>query len=123
VSKVSPRVVLVVDDDDIVRRVVRTVLEADDFQVVEAASGREALDAIAEEHPMVMVLDVMMPGMDGVEVLKQLDAGSVKVLMLTARDDVATEEASRAAGAVDFLAKPFSSVELLEHVEKLAEGD
>ena len=83
---------LVVDDDEVVRKVVR------------------------------MVLDVMMPGMDGIEVLRQLPAG-VKVLMLTARDDAATEAASREAGAADFLAKPFSSVELLDHVERLVTAD
>lgn len=112
------RLVLVVDDDDVVRKVVRMVLEADDFEVVEAANGADALASYATEHPPLMVLDVMMPGMDGIEVLHRLP-DDVKVLMLTARDDAATEAATRAAGADDFLTKPFSSVELLDHVERL----
>jgi DNA-binding response OmpR family regulator len=115
------RLVLVVDDDETVRRVVRDVLEVDDFDVVEAASGREALLAMASSRPVVIVLDVVMPGLDGIEVCRQLDHAQVKVLMLTARgDDASVEEASREAGADGFLGKPFSSVELLDQVERLA---
>ena len=116
------RVVLVVDDDEIIRRVVRTVLEADEFGVVEAGDGAEAIALATSACPAVVVLDVMMPGMDGVEVCRRLhDAGvPARVLMLTARDDRATEEASVAAGASGYLRKPFSSVELLDLVEGLA---
>lgn len=114
------RLVLVVDDDETVRRVVRHVLEVDDFDVVEAASGLEALETVESTRPVVIVLDVVMPGLDGIEVCRQLDHARVKVLMLTARgDDAGIEEASREAGADDFLGKPFSSVELLDHVERL----
>lgn len=113
------RLVLVVDDDDVIRRVVRTVLEADDFAVVEARDGAEAIERVAASNPTVVVLDVMMPGMDGVEVCRRLHADGTKVLMLTARDDAATEVASKEAGADGFLAKPFSSVELLDTVERL----
>ncbi|MHB8670055.1 MAG: response regulator transcription factor [Acidimicrobiales bacterium] len=116
-------VVLVVDDDRVVREVVRVVLEADDFDVVEAANGVEAMAAIERERPALVVLDVMMPGMDGIEFLLRRGGerreGEPRVLMLTARDDADTEEASQRAGADDFLAKPFSSVELLDRVERL----
>jgi CheY-like chemotaxis protein len=116
------RLVLVVDDDETVRRVVRHVLEVDDFDVVEAASGLEALEAAESARPVVIVLDVVMPGLDGIEVCRQLDHARVKVLMLTARgDDAVIEKASRDAGADDFLGKPFSSVELLDHVERLVQ--
>jgi CheY-like chemotaxis protein len=114
------RLVLVVDDDETVRRVVRHVLEVDDYVVVEATSGVEALAKVESARPGVIVLDVVMPGLDGIEVCRQLDHARVKVLMLTARgDDAAIEKASREAGADDFLGKPFSSVELLDHVERL----
>ena len=118
----SSRVVLVVDDDDIIRRVVRTVLEADDFEVVEARDGDEAIQKVSSEHPLVVVLDVMMPGLDGVEVCRRVRADGTKVLMLTARDDADVEQASKDAGADGFLAKPFSSVELLDKVEQLTRG-
>lgn len=114
--------VLVVDDDSLVRRLVRTVLEADGYEVEEAANGPDGLEAASRSHPDLMVLDVMMPGMDGIEVCRRLDRHGTKVLMLTASDDVATEEAGRAAGADHFLVKPFSPVALLESVEKLVGG-
>jgi DNA-binding response OmpR family regulator len=112
-------VVLVVDDDDLVRKVVRAVLEADDYEVREASSGELALQMLKEDQPALVILDVMMPGLDGVEVCRQMEHDGSRVLMLTARDDVETEDASRAAGADDFLGKPFSSLELLDHVKKL----
>src|SRR5436305_10997211 len=111
--------VLVVDDDDLVRKVVRAVLEADDYEVLEAPNGELALDMITERKPRLVILDVMMPGLDGVDVCRQMDHEDARVLMLTARDDLETEDASRKAGADDFLGKPFSSLELLEHVQNL----
>lgn len=117
----APRLVLVVDDDDIIRRLVRTVLEADELEVVEVPSGQAALEAVVDEKPTVVVLDVMMPGLDGVEVCRRLDHDLVKVVMLTARDDPDLEKAALAAGADAFLTKPFSSIDLLEVVERLLE--
>ncbi len=122
------RAVLVVDDDDRVRAVVRAVLEADDFDVAEAVDGPSALALLAADdwhpdgggRPNVLVLDVMMPGMDGIEVCRQIDHRTTKVLMLTAREDLATRDASAAAGADAFLAKPFSAVELLDAIERLS---
>jgi DNA-binding response OmpR family regulator len=113
------RCVLVVDDDAVLRRVVRAVLEADGFRVLEAPNGQQGLEVAASERPRVVILDVMMPGLDGVEVCRRLDHGSTKVLMLTALGDVTTEVASLEAGAQGFLTKPFSSMELLDRVEEL----
>ena len=118
----QPRIVLVVDDDDMIRRLVRTVLEADDFEVQDAPNGERALELLAaSEKPTVVVLDVMMPGIDGVEVCRRIDHETVKVIILTARDDPAVEKACREAGADAFLTKPFSSIELLDLVEELLE--
>jgi CheY-like chemotaxis protein len=113
------RVVLVVDDDDMIRRLVRTVLEADDFEVVEARDGQTALALSTEARPAVIVLDIMMPGIDGVEVCRRLDHDEAKVVILTARDDPTLENACREAGANAFLTKPFSSIELLDLVDDL----
>jgi DNA-binding response OmpR family regulator len=114
-----PRLVLVVDDDDMIRRLVRTVLEADELDVVEVPNGAAALEAAEVEQPTVVVLDVMMPGLDGVEVCRRLDHDKVKVVMLTARDDPDLEREAMEAGADAFLTKPFSSIDLLEVVERL----
>jgi CheY-like chemotaxis protein len=114
------QLVLVVDDDEMVRRLVRTVLEADDYLVVDARDGEEALRLLASTKPKVVVLDVMMPGLDGVEVCRRLDHSTVKVVMLTARDDPQLEQACKDAGADAFLTKPFSSIRLLDVIEELA---
>jgi two-component system alkaline phosphatase synthesis response regulator PhoP len=118
----TKRVVLVVDDDSAIRRVVRTVLEADNFEVVEAADGPAALlllDAINGRGPDAVVLDIMMPGIDGIEVCRRIDHSKVKVVMLSARDDADTRNRASKAGADAYLTKPFSAIELLDAVEKL----
>ena len=115
------RLVLVVDDDDMIRRLLRTVLEADEIEVVEAPDGDAALIALADLQPTVVVLDVMMPGLDGVEVCRRIDHDKAKVVMLTARDDPELERAATEAGADAFLTKPFSSVALLDLIERLLE--
>jgi DNA-binding response OmpR family regulator len=118
-AEADDRCVLVVDDDAVLRRVVRAVLEADGFRVIEAHNGEQGLDLAASERPRVVILDVMMPGLDGVEVCRRLDHRATKVLMLTALGDVTTEVASLEAGARGYLTKPFSSMELLDRVEEL----
>lgn len=111
--------VLVVDDDEMVRRLVRTVLEADDYNVVDASDGTEALEVLGTTTPRVVILDVMMPGLDGVEVCRKIDHSQVKVVMLTARDDPLLEAQCKEAGADAFLTKPFSSITLLDVIEEL----
>src|SRR5947209_20046776 len=97
----SDRVVLVVDDDDLVRKVVRAVLEADDYEVLEAPNGQLALQMITERKPRLVILDVMMPGLDGVDVCRHMDHEDARVLVLTARGDLETGHASPPAGADD----------------------
>jgi two-component system phosphate regulon response regulator PhoB len=118
-GETKPRLVLVVDDDDMIRRLVRAVLEADEFEVSEARDGTTALSLASESHPSVVVLDVMMPGLDGVEVCRRLDHDQTKVVILTARDDPKLEAEARAAGADAFLTKPFAPMQLLDLVGEL----
>jgi two-component system response regulator ResD len=115
----KPRLVLVVDDDEMIRRLVRAVLEADEFEVAEARDGESALQLALETHPAVVVLDVMMPGLDGVEVCRRLDHEKVRVVVLTARDDPKLESDAREAGADAFMTKPFAPMELLDLVGEL----
>lgn len=116
------RLVLVVDDDEMVRRLVRAMLEVDHFEVLEAPDGQAALRMVGEADPAVVVLDVMMPGLDGVEVCRRLDHGRVKVIVLTARDDLRVEQACREAGADAFLTKPFSSIDLLDLLDEVLDA-
>jgi DNA-binding response OmpR family regulator len=115
----SRRIVMVVDDDEMIRRLLRTVLEVDELEVVEARDGEQALELAQSADPAVVVLDVMMPGIDGVEVCRRLDHAAVKVIVLTARDDPRLEKSCRDAGADAFLTKPFSSAKLLDMVADL----
>lgn len=115
--------VLVVDDDPVLRRFVRAVLEGVGYRIEEASDGHEALARMDDLSPHVVVLDVMMPGLGGVEVLEKLGPGSAaKVLMLTGMDDPDVEDSAVAAGAVAYLTKPFSPKELLDRIDALLTG-
>jgi DNA-binding response OmpR family regulator len=118
-SKRRTGLVLVVEDDDMIRRLIRDVLEVDQVDVIEARNGEIALAQVQLANPALIVLDIMMPGINGVEVCRRLDHSVVKVLVLTARDDPRLEEECREAGANDFLTKPFSSIDLLDKVVEL----
>ncbi len=115
--------ILVVDDEPDVRRVVRTVLEADGYQVVEAADGPAALVLIESvgggRGPALVILDVMMPGIDGIQTCEQIPTDRIKVIILSAKTDPETKNAALAAGAKLFLEKPFSAMALLDGVRNL----
>ncbi|MEX2100058.1 MAG: response regulator transcription factor [Acidimicrobiia bacterium] len=112
------RRVLVVDDEDRIREIVRGYLEQDDFEVAEARDGDEALRLAREFEPDVVVLDVMMPGRDGIEVLQELRAMSdVYVILLTAKAEEVDKLVGLSVGADDYLTKPFSPRELVARVK------
>lgn len=113
--------ILVVDDDPKIRTVVRRGLAYEGYRVVEAASGEEGLEKAREHLPHLVVLDIMMPGIDGLEVTRRLrSAGDeVAILMLTARDEVKDRVEGLETGADDYLVKPFSFEELLARVHVL----
>jgi Response regulators consisting of a CheY-like receiver domain and a winged-helix DNA-binding domain len=116
----APRI-LVVDDDPKIRAVVRRGLAFEGYRVVEAASGEEGLEKAREHLPDLVVLDVMLPGIDGLEVTRRLRSSGdeLAILMLTARDDVPDRVAGLETGADDYLVKPFSFDELLARVHAL----
>lgn len=116
---------LVVDHDARSRAVVRAVLEADGLSVEEAPDGAAALARVADVQadPPVLVLDVVLPGIGGIEVCRRLDTSAIPVLVLTGWDDPTAEQACREAGARGFLTKPFSAIALLDAVERLARAD
>ena len=119
----GPAPILVVDDDAKIVRLVRTYLERDGHRVVEARDGRMAIAAIALEMPALVVLDVMLPEVDGLAVLRAVRRGgsTTPVLILSARGTVGDRIAGLAAGADDYLPKPFSPSELVLRVRRILE--
>ncbi len=106
--------VLVVDDEPQIRRALGTNLRARGYDVVLAATGEEALTLAAERHPDVVVLDLGLPGIDGIEVVRGLRGWtSMPIIVLSVREDEADKVAALDAGADDYVTKPFGMNELL----------
>jgi DNA-binding response OmpR family regulator len=101
--------ILLVDDDEAVRKLLSFPLERDGYEVIQAADGVEALDRFGERGVDLVVLDLMLPRLDGLEVCKQLRSrSSVPIIMLTARDDELDKVLGLELGADDYVTKPFS---------------
>lgn len=116
----SPSRVLVVDDEPMVLEVVTAYLERDGFQVVTATSGREALAAIEKARPDLVVLDVMLPEIDGFDVLGRIRRTSdTPVILLTARTEEPDRVLGLELGADDYVVKPFSPRELAARVRSV----
>lgn len=114
--------VLVIDDEPSVVRFLRALLETDGYSVHEATTGPVGLELLRTVDPDAVLLDVMMPGMDGVEACMRIraDHPSLPVVILTARDDRDLEDRCLAAGAQRFLTKPLLPGQLTEVLESLA---
>src|SRR3954464_2603315 len=113
--------VLVVDDDPQLREALTRALELDDYEVTTASNGAQALDALGQRRPDVMVLDVMMPYVGGLDVCRTLRErrDRLPILVLTARDEVGDRVAGLDAGADDYLTKPFALEELRARIRAL----
>lgn len=112
---------LIVDDEDNLRSMLRAALSHHGFEITEAANGRAALDAIADARPDLIVLDVMMPELDGFEVCRRIRAAgdSTPVLFLTAKDGTEDKVRGLTLGGDDYLQKPFSLDELVARIEAI----
>lgn len=115
--------ILIADDEPSLRLLVRATLEDEDYQIVEAADGTTALDAIRVHQPTLVFLDVGMPGMTGLEVCQAIkedpELNHIKVVMLTAKSQPRDFQRGRAAGADQYLTKPFSPLQLIDLVESV----
>jgi len=113
--------ILVVDDERAVRESIERALRLEGYEVVEAADGAQALGSVASQAPDAMVLDVMMPEVDGLQVCRQLrsEGNRLPILVLTARDSVSDRVRGLDAGADDYLVKPFALEELLARLRAL----
>jgi len=114
--------VLVVDDDDTVREVLRRYLTRDGHEVIEAADGITGLGLVRSGHPDLVVLDLMLPGMDGLEVCREIRrTSSIPVIMLTALGQESDRVVGLEYGADDYVVKPFSPRELALRVGRVLE--
>jgi len=118
-----PRKILVVDDEAVLTETIAYNLEQEGYQVITAADGSSALNAVHNEHPDLIVLDIMLPGIDGLEVCRQLrredDTATVPIIMLTAKSDEIDKVVGLEVGADDYVTKPFGRRELLARVRSL----
>lgn len=121
-----PKKILAVDDEKHIVRLVQINLQKEGYEVVTASNGREALERVASEKPDLVVMDVMMPEMDGFEALKKLkedDAtADIPVIMLTAKAQDADVFRGWQSGADLYLTKPFNPLELITFVKRIFQG-
>jgi two-component system KDP operon response regulator KdpE len=109
--------ILVVDDQPQMRRFMRTTLTTAGYEIDDAKTGEEALRKVREFHPDLVLLDINMPGMDGLAACREIRSGtSIGIIMLTVRNSEVDKVAALDAGADDFVTKPFSTPELLARI-------
>jgi len=116
------RSILIIDDQKDYLELLRLRLETEGYMVLEASSGREGIKIAKESMPEIILLDLMMPDMDGFEVCSELKIESstkqIPIIMLTAKRDPIDKTFAKGVGVVDYINKPFSAKELLEKMEK-----
>lgn len=119
----SKKKVMIVDDEAHIVELVRVCLEDSDYDIIEAYDGQEAVDRAKEEHPDLILLDIMLPGMDGYEVCKILKGSDgtkeIPIVMLTAKGQEVDKVKGFQAGADAYMTKPFSPLRLLTELEEV----
>jgi excisionase family DNA binding protein len=120
-GRTSGPLVLVVDDDDRLREFMRVNLELEGYSVREASSGEEALEAIEDQAPALVLLDVVMPGIDGWQMLQRMQErhGSIPVIMFSGQVDSTVANDAEERGARGFVGKPFDPQQLIERAKQL----
>jgi DNA-binding response OmpR family regulator len=117
------RRILVADDDSALRRLLGTTLGADNFEMLQAIDGEEALRIAREQHPALVLLDIYMPRVNGFDVCRELKSdpatADIKIVILTGHSADTDRQQAREVGADDYFSKPFSPVELLNKVYAL----
>ena len=112
--------ILIVEDEDKIRRIIKTFLEKKSFKIIEVSDGKDAVDVFLTEKPDLVILDVMLPHKNGFDICKEIrEFGNTPVLMLTAKTQELDEINSFQFGADDYLRKPFSLEVLLVRINKL----
>jgi diguanylate cyclase len=119
----SPPLILIVDDERNNRKLLEVMLSAEGYRTISATTGEEALAMVAEHTPDLVLLDVMMPGVDGYQVASQIKANertrNTRIILITALNDLNSQKHGMTAGADAFLSKPVERVELFARVNTL----
>ncbi|MFP4313208.1 MAG: PleD family two-component system response regulator [Alphaproteobacteria bacterium] len=114
--------ILIIDDEETTRQIVRVILEDNSLTYLEACNGSDGLEKALQEQPDCILLDWMMPGMSGIEVLKALkhneETENIPVIMLTGKTEINHVSESLVMGAHDYIVKPFDDYNLLKRLEK-----
>ncbi|MHC0036866.1 response regulator transcription factor [Pseudoneobacillus sp. C159] len=115
--------ILLAEDEEIIRMLIMDTLEDEEYQVDEAADGEEAMKLFAEDKYDLLILDYMMPGLTGIEVIEKVREGhhnqTVKILMLSAKSQQYEQDKILSVGADEFMAKPFSPLQLIEKIKDI----
>ena len=118
-----PESVLIVDDDPVIRRMLQLSFESEGFEVSTANDGVEGLDAMRSSRPDVVVLDIMMPKLDGMKVMREVvsddDLRGTPVILLSAKATSLDIELGLKAGAADYVTKPVDPIELVERIRSI----
>jgi DNA-binding response OmpR family regulator len=124
---VNGKKILIIDDDAFIRRPLEFILREEGFAPVTAVDGEDGLAKLAGERPDLIVLDVMMPGIDGFTVCRRVRTdprfASIPVILLTAKGQESDRERGLAAGATEFMSKPYSPSELVRRVREILTGN
>ena len=119
---INDPVVLVVDDSPTVRKIVQLTLQRENMRVITASDGLSALAAVADEDPDLILLDIMLPRMDGYNICRiirdKMEFRHIPIIMLSGKDGLFDKVRGRLAGSSEYLTKPFDSVELVQSVKK-----
>jgi two-component system phosphate regulon response regulator PhoB len=117
------KTILIADDDEDLRLLVQVTLENPTYRILTAADGSKALDAVQQSRPDLLILDWMMPGLNGCEVITQLrqnpETVTIPVVMLTAKDGLEAQEQLASLAIAAYLVKPFSPLELIKKVREV----
>jgi two-component system cell cycle response regulator DivK len=114
--------ILVVEDQEDNRQIIRDLLSATDYEIIEAESGEQALEAVARQRPDLILMDIQLPGMDGYEATRQIKADptlrSITIIAVTSYALSGEEQKARAAGCDEYVPKPYSPRQLLAKIRQ-----
>jgi CheY-like chemotaxis protein len=120
ISDISKKTIIVIDDSIVIRKMIEIALEDEDFNIITAISGKEGLEIIEARKPNLVILDMMLPDMNGIDVLKAIKGSQkIPVIMLSGKDSPQLIESAKEVGVDDFLPKPFRDEDLVGKVKNL----